>query len=403
MRAATASVDLAAISANVKALAAFAKPAKFCAVVKANAYGHGAVNVAQAALAGGADELAVALVQEGVELREAGITAPIHILSQPRPFEMPSVVVYDLSPGIYSIEGLASLSGALSRASITSTDSCVKVHLNFDTGMNRVGFREPDQYCELSSVLSICCSPVGLSDLLTLIDADPRICLDGVLTHFACADDPSSDFTDRQLEEFDAALDRLKAIIGDDRFSKLQKHCANSAAFLTRSDTHMDLVRCGLAIYGISPLAATAGSELPVELTPALSLRTRISHMKCLNAGETVSYGRQYRAEATSALATIPIGYADGWRRDSGFRGLEVLIHGVRCPIVGAVTMDQTMVDVTGAALEGASVCVGDEVVLIGEQNGSVITVDEVAKRLDTIPYEVLCSIGSRVERCYEA
>lgn len=439
MRATAATIDLSAIERNVESLVALVSPSEFCAVVKADAYGHGAVQVSRAALAGGASRLAVALVDEGIELRNAGITCPILILSQPRPHEMLEVISYDLTPTLYSLEGITSLEVAI-RSSGTNGEEPIfaangehykdqtletaaaaegagagvsdnpkqlfPVHLNLDSGMNRVGFRDPDVDCGLDSNscggLSLCCSPVGLDELVTVIENSPRIQLEGVLTHFACADELDNDFTDQQLAHFQSSCERLREMVGQTRYDELVIHVANSAALLSRPDCHKNMVRCGIAIYGVSPAAEPDKFELPIKLEPALTLKARISSVKVVRVGETVSYGRRFKADDYTAIATIPIGYADGIRRDSATHGVEVLIGSHRCPIVGSVTMDQTMVDISAVVHAGTHVGVGDEVVFIGRQGPHQITATEIAQRLDTIAYEILCAISSRVIREYQ-
>lgn len=366
-RPAWAEVDLGAVAHNVAVLADRVAPARLCAVVKANGYGHGAVPVAEAAVAAGATGLAVALVDEGVELRAAGLTAPILVLSEPRPEEMARVVAEDLTAAVYTMAGVTALAEAARRWGTTAS-----VHLKVNTGMNRVGAQ-----------------PADLLALARAIDADPALELDALWTHCAVADEPGHPFTDEQRARFLAAADELAG--AGLRPSLL--HAANSAGGILREDLRFDLVRAGIAIYGIDPAPELAGM---VDLRPALSLHAHVTHVKRVGAGERVSYGLRHEFGHDANVATVPLGYADGVpRRLSGVGG-EVLVGGRRRPIVGVVTMDQLMVD-----CGDDPVAVGDEVVLLGRQGDEAVTANEWGERLGTIGYEVVCGIGARVPRVY--
>ncbi len=380
MRSTKAVVDLEALTANAAELARRAAPAELCAVVKADGYGHGSVAAGRAALAGGATWLGVALVEEGVELRDAGVTAPILLLSEPRPNEMVEVVAHDLRPSVYSPEGLAAAAAAAA-----SANRRLPVHLKIDTGMNRVGARPDD-------------GPV----LARAIAAKTDLQLEGVWTHCAVADELDNPFTDVQLERYERVLGSLPDRGGVP--APLWRHAANSALLLsagrpdaspTRSRGRYDLVRVGIALYGLSPGTQLAGDISGLQ--PVMGLQAEVSYVKAVRAGEAISYGLAHRFDSDRRVATVPIGYADGARRDYGLRGGQVLIRGRRRPVVGVVTMDQLMVD-CGA---DDDVSAGDEVVLIGGQGDETIRAEEVAARLDTIPYEVVCDIGRRVRRHY--
>ncbi len=382
MRPTSAIVDLAALQANAAELARRAAPAGLCAVVKADGYGHGAVATARAALAGGATWLAVALVEEGIELRQAGVTAPILLLSEPRPTEMVEVVAYDLRPSVYSATGLAAAAAAA-----TTGDCRLRVHLKVDTGMNRVG-AHPDDVALLASA----------------IEARAQLHLEGVWTHCAVADELGNPHTDVQLERYEQVLKALEADLGAPEPGSFRRHAANSALLLAagrpdaspiRRRGRYDMVRAGIALYGLPPSA-----ELRNEvqgLRPVMQLQTQVSFVKSVAAGEGVSYGLAYRLDSDSDVATLPIGYADGVRRDYGLRGGAVLIRGRRRPVVGVVTMDQLMVDCG----QESDVSVGDEAVLIGTQGDQSISAADVADSLGTIPYEVVCDVGRRVRRHY--
>jgi len=362
-----ADIDLDAVAHNVRELCRIVAPAQLCAVVKADGYGHGAVPVARAAVEAGADWLAVALVEEGRVLRAAGIDAPVLVLSEPRPKEMVEVVDSDLTPTVYSGEGLAAAEAAAIHAGIE-----LGVHLKVDTGMHRVGALPRD-----SAMLAR-----AISDKLALR-------LDGVWTHCAVADEPDDPYTDEQLDRFEAVIDELAAAGHRPPFV----HAANSAVGLAFPRGRYDLVRAGIGIYGIPPSPALAGLA---DLRRAMSVRSEVSMVKRLAAGERVSYGLRWQASTECTIATVPIGYADGIRRRLHDVGGEVLIGGKRRPIAGVVTMDQLMVD-----CGDDPVATGDEVVLLGAQGDEDITATEVAARLDTIAYEVVCDIESRVPRRY--
>ncbi|MDE0196266.1 MAG: alanine racemase, partial [bacterium] len=381
----SAVVDLEALSANAAELARRASPAELCAVVKADGYGHGSVAVGRAALAGGATWLAVALVEEGVELREAGVTAPILLLSEPRPNEMVEVVVHDLRPSVYSPEGRAAAAAAAATAG-----RHLPVHLKIDTGMNRVGARPED----------------GLL-LARAIVARADLELEGVWTHCAVADELDNPFTDEQLGRYEQVLGLLAS--RDGVRGPFRRHAANSALLLSagrpdvssiRRRGRYDMVRAGIALYGLSP---GAGLEGDLEgLRPVMGLRTEVAYVKTVRAGSAISYGLTHRFDSDRRVATVPIGYADGARRDYGLRGGQVLIQGRRRSVVGTVTMDQLMVDCGPEdGVSGEGVAAGDEVVLIGRQGDESIAAEEVAARLGTIPYEVVCDIGRRVRRHY--
>jgi len=364
-----ADVDLGAVRANVRALRALVAPAALCAVVKADGYGHGAVAVSRAALEAGADCLAVALVEEGVQLREVGIEAPILVLSEPVPAAAPTVVAHRLTPVVYTATGI----DALAKAVVTqSSRQPFDVHLKVDTGMHRVGC-DPDEAVGLAA---------HIADLAELR-------LAGVCTHFAVADEPTNDFTAQQQRSFERVLTAMR----EQHLPTGVVHACNTAGAIAIPGARYDMVRVGIGIYGISPSTALAGA---VTLEPALSVKAQVSHVQSLPAGTRLSYGLRYETTAPTGIATVPIGYADGVPRELAHRGGEVLIGGHRCRIAGTVTMDQLMVDVGDRA-----VSVGDEVVLLGRQGDEHITADEWAERMDTIAYTIVCGVGPRVPRRY--
>jgi alanine racemase len=368
-RATWVEVDLGAVRDNVAELARVAAPAGVLAVVKADAYGHGAVPVAQAALDAGAAWLGVALVEEGVALREAGIDAPVLVLSEPAPGAADAVVAHRLTPVVYTNAGIDTLAKAVVERGLGRP---LTVHLKVDTGMHRVG-APPDSAVALAA----------------RIDQRSELHLGGVCTHLAVADEPDDPYTGEQLERFAAVLADLEAA----GLRPPLVHAANSAGTLAFPAARFDLVRVGIALYGIPPVAELADRA---RLRPALSLKARVSHVKTLPAGARLSYGLRYRMPRAGRIATVPIGYADGVPRNLAAVGGEVIVRGRRHPIAGTVTMDQLMVDVGDAPVE-----VGDEVVLIGRQGDAEVTAAEWAERLGTIPYEIVCGIGPRAPRIY--
>ena len=365
LRPAWAEVHLDRIRHNASYLATRFAPAALCAVVKADGYGHGSVEAARAALAGGATWLAVALAEEGGVLREAGIDAPVLLLSEPPVAAWFEVVRNHLTPTVYT----ASAIDALAEAAATAGES-INVHLKVDTGMHRVG-----------------AAPEDVVALAQRIDASERLHLEGLWTHLAVADELDSDFTALQLERFDAAS---KAVVAAGIVPDFV-HAANSAGGLFHAEAGFDIVRSGIAVYGYDP--AMTGQ---LDLRPALELKARVTFVKRVPAGDAISYGLRYAFERESVVATIPIGYADGVPRRLGLVGGEVLIRGLRRRIAGVVTMDQITVD-----CGDDEVSPGEEVVLLGSQDGETITADDWARLTGTISYEILCGIGARVPRVY--
>jgi len=370
-----AEIDVGAIAHNVDVLRHTVAPASVWAVVKANGYGHGAVRAGRAALDAGADGLCVALVDEGVALRTAGIDAPILVLSEQPIDQLGDLLAYRLTPTAYTERYTRALADAALARDLVDVD----VHLKVDTGMQRVGV-----------------TPDGVATLVAALDGlAPTLRLGAVFTHLAVADEPDHPATPEQLAVFDRVLDEMVALGAEPPLV----HAANSAAALAFPAARRSFVRAGIAVYGISP--GHGVDELAAELHPAMSLRARVALVKPVAAGSHVSYGWRHRFEHDTTVATVPIGYADGVPRRLGTLpdrpGADVLIHGRRCPIVGVVTMDQFVVDV--GQLDGAPVEVGDEVVLIGSQDGEQILATEWADRLGTIGYEIVCGISERVER----
>ena len=367
LRWAWAEVDLAAYARNVSRIVRAASPSATWAVVKADAYGHGAVPCARAALAAGASGLCVATVAEGLELREAGVVAPVLVLGEQPPEQFAAAVAARLALTASRTGALAALSAAGRAVGAPAT-----VHVEVDTGMHRVGAEPPD-----------------VAALAERIVADEWLDGEGCFTHFAVADEPGRDGTTAaQLAAFRDAIGACHRAGWRPRLL----HAANSAALLRGLVDGADgwIVRAGIAAYGIDP--DPAGDE-PEGFEPVLSLRARVSHVQRRRAGEAVSYGLRRPLERDATVATLPLGYADGLRRDA-WRECEVLLGGRRRRFAGTVTMDQSMVD-----CGDDPVSVGDEAVLIGAQGDGRIPVNEWARRLGTIGYEVTCAISARVPR----
>ncbi len=369
MARAWAEIDLDAVRHNVRALRAIAGPSRFCAVVKANGYGHGASAVGRAALEAGADWLAVAQVDEAVVLRDAGIEAPLLLLSEPRHDEIDDAVATGARLTVYSSGCIA----AIAKSVLAARVPAVPLHLKVDTGMHRVG-----------------AAPADAVSLARAIGELAEVRLEGVCTHCPVADEPDNPFTAEQMRHFDAVLADLRAAGIEPEIV----HAANSAATLMHPSTRRDLVRCGISVYGIPPAPTLAGL---VDLHPALTLASEVSFVKPVAAGEAISYGHRHRFTRDTVVATVPIGYADGVFRSLPLAGQDVLIGGRRLPMAGVVTMDQLMVDCG----PDADVQPGDTVVLLGAQGDERITPDDWAARLGTISYEVVCAIGARVARRY--
>ncbi len=370
MRPTWVSVDLDAVAHNVAAVDALVGDAAVCAVVKADGYGHGAPAVAAAAVRAGATWLAVALVEEAAELRAAGLTAPILVLSEPRPDEMSEVVALGgVRPTLYTDAGIVACASAVAAA---EPSGGFAVHLKVDTGMHRVGVR-PE---------------AAVATARRIVDAG--LALEGVFSHCSTADVPDDPFTGVQVDRFDAVLADLAAA----GIEPPVVHLANTAAALTRPDTHRSLVRVGIGVYGVAPGPDVADACRALGLRQAMSIRSEVTHLQVVPAGEGVGYGHRWVGDHDTILATVPMGYADGLARAWGLGG-EALIGGRRRPLRGVVSMDALMVEVD------ALVSLGDEVVLLGGQGDEEIGAGEVADAIGIIPWEVLCSLSHRPPRRY--
>lgn len=377
-----AEIDLNAIAHNTKVLREIALPdAKFMAVVKANGYGHGDVKVAQTALDNGADALGVARSDEGKRIRNAGILSPILVFGYTPPECVQDLLAYDLIATVYS-QDTATI---LSQKAVESGQK-IRVHIKIDTGMGRIGIL-PDRLrctrCDDDPFASI------VSDVLSIASL-PGLTIEGIYTHFATTDFEANGFARNQLTLFKGVVDCIeqKGITPD------LKHAANSSALLSMSASHLDMVRAGIALYGLQP--PISAPTVSADLIPAMTLKSSIVHLKQVPKGFTVSYGCTYQTDRSTTIATVPVGYADGYNRHLSQSG-QMLVRGQKAPVVGRVCMDLTMLDVGHIP----DVKLGDEVVVFGDQGNASIRVDDIAEKLDTINYEIVTSVSGRVPRIY--
>jgi alanine racemase len=377
-----AEIDLDAIRSNVRELRRLTDPrAKVMAVVKADGYGHGACEVARAALAAGAEWLGVARLHEAVRLRESGLAAPLLVLGYTPAEDAERLVELDLRQSVYSLAAAEAYAAASRRRG-----GKIRVHLKVDTGMGRLGL------VPAALALGEAGDAVGEELVRTAQDIArlPGLEVEGIFTHFAASDSADKTHARGQLRLFLEVLARLKR----DGLEFAVRHAANSAAVIDLPESHLDLVRPGIALYGLRPSDEVDLSR--IRLTPAMALKTRIVHLKEVPAGTCVSYGMTHRTSAPTVIATIPAGYADGYRRLLSSRG-EMLVGGRRVPVVGRVCMDLTMLDL-GAV---PSARIEDEVVIFGRQGNEAITADDLARALGTINYEIVCDLTPRVMRVY--
>lgn len=360
-----AEVNLKALEKNIKNIKSCIKNgAKWCAVVKANAYGHGAVAVARKAVEQGADYLAVAVLREAVELRQAGFTTPILILGASPLEEANTIVANDITQVVFTIEQAKALSAAA-----VAANKAVKVHMAVDTGMSRIGVR-----------------PELAGDFAKGVAAMPGIRLEGMFSHFALADAKDKTFAHKQLDNFKLAISKVAEAGVEIEI----KHIANSAALLEMPEAHFDMVRAGIILYGLWPSDEV---EHVIELEPLMELKARLVYLKKLYPGESISYGCTFTAKRESMIGTLPVGYADGYTRM--FTGkAQVEYQEKRAPIAGRICMDQCMVDVTDLP----DIKQGDIVTLYGSHS---LTMDEAANWLGTINYELPCMLAPRVPRVY--
>lgn len=363
-------IDLDAIYNNVMRLKDNLKVGtKVIAVIKTDGYGHGAVPVAYTI-----DELvnayAVATIDEAVNLRKNGIKKPIYVIGYTHNSQMERVVENEVRPAVFTMESAIAASNAAKKLGKT-----VKIHIKIDTGMSRIGFK----ICEESI------------DIIKKINALDNLEIEGIFTHFATADEKDKSKTIKQLEKFKDFTDTLEK----EGVYIPVKHCSNSAAMMEIKEANMDAVRAGIAMYGLYP--SDEVDKKSVELIPSLGLKSHIVYIKDVEEGTEISYGGTFVADKKMKVATVPVGYGDGYRRSLSNKGY-VLIRGYKAKILGRICMDQFMVDVTDID----DVCLGDEVVLIGRSGNEKITTEEIAKMAgDTFNYEVVCDLGKRMPRVY--
>lgn len=366
-----AEIDLDALAYNMKNIKSLAEDKEVIAVVKADCYGHGAIDTAPVLLENGASRLAVAVLTEGIELRKAKITAPIMILGYTPEYLGEELITYDIEQTVYSLEYAQNLS-----KTALSLNKKAKIHIALDTGMGRIGFIPNET--SLKEVSEICSLP-GLDVI-------------GMFTHFSTADEENKDYT---LEQFDKYMNFLHEL------SKLNisiplKHVSNSGAIMDMPETFKDLdaVRAGIILYGYYPSHEVKKENL--SLKPALTIKAKVSHVKEMDENMYISYGRTFKTKRKSIIATIPIGYADGYSRLL-IPGAKVIVNGKLVPIVGRICMDQCMIDVTDAG----TVKTGDEVIILGQFENLKINADDYAQILGTINYEVLCMFKHRIPKVY--
>jgi alanine racemase len=363
LRAGWAEIDLDAIHHNVHAIRArLTPPAGLMVVIKANAYGHGAVEVARAAASAGAWGFGVATVDEGEELRRAGVGEPIVLLDLTLPGEAPRIVANDLAAGVADVEAARALSGAAAAAGRTA-----RLHLKVDTGMGRAG-----------------CTPEDAPGIARAIAVLPAVTVEGCYTHFPAADDADLGPTRGQVAAFAAVLEAMRAA----GVTVALRHAANSAGTLALPEAHLDVVRCGIAVYGVAPAPHLAGRA---PLRPAMRLCARVVQVKRVPAGASIGYGREYRAPRETTIATVPLGYADGYPR-LAWRSAAVAVRGRRVPVAGRISMDQLTVDAGDLEVRK-----GEEV----ELWGPAVPVEEVAAAAQTIPWELLVRVAARVPRVF--
>ncbi|NRT91632.1 alanine racemase [Clostridium beijerinckii] len=365
-----AEIDLDAIAYNMKNIKDLAKDKEVIAVVKADCYGHGALDVVPTLLENGASRLAVAVLTEGIELRNDNINAPIMILGYTPSYLNEELIKYDLEQTVYDLDYAKELS-----KTALSLNKKAKIHIAIDTGMGRIGFlpteKAIDDICKI-------CSLEGLEVI-------------GIFTHFSTSDEKDKEYTNEQFEKFKDLLKKLSNL----NIEIPIKHVSNSGAIMDMPETYLDAVRAGIILYGYYPSNEVKKENL--SLKPALTLKATITRVQEMDAGMSISYGRTFKTERRSLIATIPIGYADGYSRLLA-KNAKVIINGQFAPIVGRICMDQCMIDITDI---NGDIKVGDEVIILGEQDGLRFNADNFAEIMGTINYEILCMLKYRIPRVY--
>lgn len=365
-----AEIDLDNIAFNMKNIKKLVKDKEVIAVIKADAYGHGAVEVAKVLSENGASRFAVAIITEAIELREHGIKLPIMILGYTPIEYAEDLIKYDIEQTVYNLEYAKQLSDIALKMGKKA-----KIHIALDTGMGRIGFMPYDN--SLEEVLKI--------------SALDRIEIVGIFTHFSTADEEDKEYTKYQFDKIQNFIKKLS----DKGVNIPLKHVSNSGAIIDLPETYLDAVRAGIILYGYYPSDEVKKKNLSIK--PALTLKTKVAHIKKMEKDMYVSYGRTFKTERDSIIATLPIGYADGYSRLLSGKA-KVIINGKFANVVGRICMDQCMIDVTDIG----EVKVGDEVILLGEENELKFNADDMANLIGTINYDVLCMIKHRVPRVYK-
>lgn len=364
-----AEVDLDRLAHNMREIRRISKSKEIIAVIKADGYGHGALDIAPTLLENGATRIAVAVLNEAVELRRGGIKAPIMVLGFTPPSLVDMLLRYDIEQTIYSYDLAREISNLARKK-----NKLAKIHIALDTGMGRIGFLPNEK--SLEEVYKI-------SKL-------PNIIIEGLYSHFSSADERDKSYTEIQLKRYKDFYDKLIKMGVNIKI----RHIANSAAIIDMPESHFDAVRPGIILYGYYPSQEVLKDKL--NLKPVMSLKTNIVHIKNLPAGEYISYGRKFQTSRESIIATLPVGYADGYTRLL-FEKAKVIIKGSFAPVIGRICMDQCMVDITDIK----DVKLGDEVILMGEQGDLKFTAEDIGNLLGTINYEITCMISKRVPRVY--
>lgn len=365
-----AEVDLDAIAHNIKEIRKITNPnSKIMAVVKADAYGHGFLEVTRTLLENGADRLAVAVLQEGKQLRSRGVSVPILILGASGEEAVEDLINFDITPSVFTYEFAKALSYRAEQK-----EKVTKIHIKVDTGMSRIGFLAGENNEEI------------VEEILK-ISRLPYIEIEGIFSHFATSDEYDKEYTLLQYSRFMDVCNKLE----EKGLHIPIKHICNSAGIMMYPEMHLDMVRPGVILYGMYPSDEVDKSKL--DLIPAMTLKSTITHVKEVEAGRGVSYGKEYITENETKIATVPIGYADGYLRKLAHEG-KMIVNGVKVPIIGRICMDQCMIDVTNVH----NIDKGDEVIIFGREG---VTIDDLAAWLETINYEVSCVIGKRIPRIY--
>ena len=364
-----AEVDLDRLAHNMREIRRVSQSKDIIAVIKADGYGHGALDIAPTLLANGATRIAVAVLNEAVELRRGGIDHPIMVLGFTPPSLIDMLLRYDIEQTVYSYDLAKEISNIAHKK-----NKMAKIHIALDTGMNRIGFLPDDESVE---------EVYKISKL-------PNIIIEGLFSHFSSADEKDKAYTNMQFEKYNSFYEKLK----QKGVSINIRHIANSAAIVDMPKSHFEAVRPGIILYGYYPSEEILKDR--IDLKPVMSLKTNIVHIKKLPVGEYISYGRKFKTSRESIIATLPVGYADGYTRLL-FNKAKVIINGSFAPVIGRICMDQCMVDVTDIP----EVKLGDEVILMGYQGDLEFTADHIAELIGTINYEITCMISKRVPRVY--